>query len=82
MMKLDIKELDYKKIREEMDVATAKVGLAECFDEIKDAFRIYNAAYIELSSLYSRLFLKMYHDVSDQETMVQLASTTAKLKNL
>lgn len=82
MMKLDIKELDYKKIREEMDVATAKVGLAERFDEIKDAFRIYNAAYIELSSLYSRLFLKMYHDVSDQETMVQLASNVEYLNEL
>ena len=81
-MIFETREPDYPKIKADLDIAAAMIRKADSFTDAKEAFRRYNEAYKELSSRYARIFLKLYHDVSCEETMVQLAANIEHLNEL
>lgn len=81
-MIFETREPDYPKIKADLDIAAAMIRKADSFTDAKEAFRRYNEAYKELSSRYARIFLKLYHDVSCEETMVQLAASIEHLNEL
>lgn len=81
-MKTAFKTPDYAKIRNKLNEAAEKLKCAAAFSDVRDAFGIYNEAYTEISSQYGRLFLMMYHDVSNPETMQLFSEHITPLSEL
>lgn len=81
-MNIHITDQDYSAITTKLEEATLSMKNAENLEDVKAAVQAYHHAYTDAASKFARLFVNLYQDVSDENTMAQYGSNVQKLSDL